>query len=128
MVKEKTGNRLVVEIKRNSHCAGCAMCAVSSGGHNLIEVEDNGSGALAGDKVILSLPGSDILKASFLTYIIPLSAFFIGIILGYFFLDKGSGLTALSGIAGLLIGFLALKAAEMELKKRDLIKITVKKA
>ncbi len=104
------------------------MCSPSAGGRNLIEVEDNGSGALAGDKVVLSIPGSDILKVSFLTYVMPLSLFFLGVLLGYIFLDRGGGLTAISGIIGLLTGFLALKAIEQELKKRDLIKITVKKA
>ena len=128
IVKEKAGNKLIVEIERNSHCAGCGMCAASAGGQNLIEVDDDNSGALAGEKVVLSLPGSDILKASLLTYLMPLSLFFLGIMLGYIFLDKGAGLTALSGIAGLLVGFLVLKAVEQELKKRGLIKITVKKA
>jgi len=114
-------------MERNCHCEACGLCYASAGRYNLIEVEDSNSGALTGDKVALSLPGSDILKASFLTYVMPLSAFFLGIFLGYIFLDKGAGLTALSGIAGLLVGFLALKVIEQELKKRGLLKITVKK-
>lgn len=128
IVKERKGSKLTVEIERSPHCAGCGMCIASAGGRNLIEVEDDGSGVLAGDKVVLSVPGSDILKISFLTYVMPLSLFFLGVLLGYIFLDRGAGLTAISGIIGLLAGFLVLKAVEQELKKRGLIKITVKKA
>jgi len=127
VVKERTGNSLIVEIERSSHCAGCGMCSASAGGLNLIEVEDDGSGPLVGDKVLLSLPSGDILKVSFLTYLMPLLLFFLGVSLGYIFLDKGAGLTAISGIVGLLIGFLMLKAIEQQIKKRGLIKITVKK-
>lgn len=126
-VKERRGNLLVVEVERGAHCSGCKACAPSGSGKNIIEVEDDGSAALPGDKVTLSLPQGDILKASLLFYLMPLVFLCLGILLCRVFGGKSQGLAAVSGMFGLAFGFLVLKVIEAGLKSNGFMKIKVRK-
>lgn len=107
-----------VEAERRTSCHGCTLsqgCGTGSIAKYLmikpiIVKVSNPVGAEAGDRVIVGLPEKAFLRSSFMLYMLPLLAMFLGAGLGgtlasYFGGDEGLGvLLGLGGLAGGLLG------------------------
>jgi len=79
------GNRATVVLVRSDACGACAakhMCHPSSGDSMQMEVR-NVAGAHLGDKVVVSLPPNELLKASATAYLMPAVAAVIGGAVGW---------------------------------------------
>lgn len=79
------GDRATVALVRSDACGGCAakdMCHPSSGKTMKMEVR-NVAGAHPGDKVVVSLPSSELLKASATAYLMPAVAAVVGGAVGW---------------------------------------------
>ena len=68
-----------VEIKAISACAKCGICHFDRAGTLSIEA-NNDIGASAGDAVEIDIPEGSVVLSSFLIFIFPLVAFFVGFI------------------------------------------------
>ncbi|MBI5191487.1 MAG: SoxR reducing system RseC family protein [Nitrospirae bacterium] len=81
-VVETTGNTARVMMKPGAGCEGCksGSCKVA-GGERILDA-DNPVGAKAGQDVLLDIGGGAFLKASFIVYMVPVIALFIGAGLG----------------------------------------------
>ncbi|MBQ8160444.1 MAG: SoxR reducing system RseC family protein [Clostridia bacterium] len=87
------GNRLVVQFCRGDECGSCHAC---EGGQKTTEVTVFGQGAV-GDYAAIQMPTSTVVKASLLAYIVPLCAFFLGMLLGQLILPANPNLGAAVG-------------------------------
>ena len=79
------GDRATVALIKSSACGGCSakhMCHPSSGDTMQMEVK-NLADAHPGDNVIVSLPASELLKASATAYLMPAVAAVIGGAVGW---------------------------------------------
>ena len=97
------GNATVVMV-RSEACGGCAakqMCHPSSGNTMQMEVR-NIAGARPGDKVVISLPPEELLKASATAYLMPAVAAVAGGSIGWSRYGTDG-----AAIIGTLIGFSA---------------------
>ena len=98
----------VVSVKRSTACGdSCAVCpAKCNTRSNKITVK-NLAGASAGDKVVIEMLTSTILKSAFLVYIFPLIMLFLGYFVGEY---KGfsQNLSVVFSLAMFLLTFLLL--------------------
>jgi sigma-E factor negative regulatory protein RseC len=79
------GNLAVVKTKRNSMCDGChsgGFCRALGGGSDMEVAARNETGAEVGDEVRVVVPSKTFLKASFLIYMVPVTALILGALLG----------------------------------------------
>jgi len=79
------GDRAIVALVRSDACGGCSakhMCHPSSGDAMQMEVR-NLADAHPGDKVIISLPSKELLKASATAYLMPAVAAVAGGAVGW---------------------------------------------
>lgn len=79
------GDRATVVLVRSDACGGCSaknMCHPSSGDTMQMEVR-NLTDAHPGDKVVISLPASELLKASATAYLMPAVAAVAGGAVGW---------------------------------------------
>jgi sigma-E factor negative regulatory protein RseC len=77
--------RTVVKTHRGEACHACSAkgaCSALGGGKEMTVEVINQIGAREGDRVELALPEGSFLKASAVTYMIPLLGFLLGAILG----------------------------------------------
>ncbi len=96
------GDRATVVILRSDACGGCSaknMCHPSSGDMMQMQVK-NPVGAHPGDKVVISLPPADLLKASATAYLMPAVAAVVGGAIGWSRFGSDG-----AAIAGTAIGF-----------------------
>ena len=96
------GDSATVVLVRSDACGGCAakhMCHPSSGETMQMEVR-NVAGAHPGDKVIISLPPDELLKASATAYLMPAVAAVSGGAVGWSRYGTDG-----AAIVGTLIGF-----------------------
>lgn len=77
------GNRAVVRIMRSSACKHCGACSFGENRDEMLLTLPNSLNAKPGDMVELDLESVHLLKASAITYLIPLAALIAGVILGY---------------------------------------------
>ena len=120
-VLEIRGGNALVRAKENSMCAGCASAGhcQSSDGERTVEAK-NPLGARAGDEVVIAVPSSALLKASFVVYFLPV----IGLLAGaaaaqILFGGSGDGETpsAAAGIGGIVGALLTVAATRLYVKK-----------
>ena len=73
----------VVAVRRHATCGKCGGCgvAISGGGDNYIEAQ-NVVNAVVGQTVKVATDTSNVLKASFVVYIVPMLFLLVGIWLG----------------------------------------------
>lgn len=96
------GDSATVVLVKSEACGGCAaknMCHPSSGNTMQMEVK-NVAGAHPGDKVVISLPPDQLLKASVTAYLMPAVAAVAGGAIGW----SRYGTDA-AAIVGTLVGF-----------------------
>jgi sigma-E factor negative regulatory protein RseC len=97
------GDRATVVLVRSDACGGCSakqMCHPSSGDTMQMEVK-NPVGAHPGDRVVISLPPGDLLKASATAYLMPAVAAVAGGAIGWSRFGTDG-----AAIAGTVMGFL----------------------
>ncbi|MCC7202226.1 MAG: SoxR reducing system RseC family protein [Nitrospirae bacterium] len=98
-----------VRAVRGSSCGGCAsrsMCHSSETTDVIIEAK-NEAGAHVGERVEVAVGPKTFLKASFITYMLPLITFFIGAIAGKYI--GGSDVwAALAGMFTMLLCFIGV--------------------
>lgn len=80
-VVSTANGRAVIHFIRGSMCAHCGGC-LAFGDKEMETVAVNAVGAMPGDKVKVALSAKNIVKASFLAYMIPLSALIVGVLVG----------------------------------------------
>ena len=97
--------------ERLEACGHCGMC--SGGGQDQI-VELKGS-AKPGDLVDVEMPDAKVLKASVITYMIPLAGLILGLWLGTMFSPHNELVVLLFGLIGLGISFAGLKVLDHRL-------------
>jgi sigma-E factor negative regulatory protein RseC len=79
------GEMAVVKTRRSSMCDGChsgGFCKALVGGSDMEVAARNGVGAKLGDEVRITIASKTFLKASFLVYMVPVTALILGALLG----------------------------------------------
>ena len=79
------GEMAVVKTKRSSICDGChsgGFCNPLVGGSDMKVAARNEVGAKVGDEVMVTVASKTFLKASFLVYVVPVTALILGALLG----------------------------------------------
>ncbi|WP_026886080.1 SoxR reducing system RseC family protein [Clostridium beijerinckii] len=79
LVIEVVGNSARIKVGRHSDCKNCGACP---GSESLILEANNKIGAKPGQRVILEIKETNVLRAAFIVFILPLIALFIGVMLG----------------------------------------------
>lgn len=95
-----------VRAVRGSSCGGCAsrsMCKPSESSDVIIEAK-NEAGAHVGERVEIAVGAKTFLKASFISYILPLITFFIGAFVGKYIAGTDV-VAAVSGMFTMLFCF-----------------------
>jgi sigma-E factor negative regulatory protein RseC len=111
MVMSVSTGKARVALVRSEACGDCAaksMCNPTSGNVNVMEV-GNPVEARPGERVLITLPSGDLLKATALVYLLPAAAMVAGAAAGW--LRAGTDLGAMAGaLAGIAAasGFLFL--------------------
>jgi sigma-E factor negative regulatory protein RseC len=103
VVKESSENKAVIVIARHSACKKCGVCKIGADEKTVIAQASNFIGAKAGDKVEVELSFKTLMSASFIIYVIPLVMFFIGCVIGFYFItiqSLGSNNPVVSFTAG----------------------------
>ena len=100
-----TDNIARVKASRHSDCENCGACP---GDNALVMDASNPLGAAVGQKVLVKIAETNMLKAAFIVYIMPLIAVAVGAVaggkvVGYF----NAGFVLEGQIAGGIIAFLA---------------------
>jgi sigma-E factor negative regulatory protein RseC len=112
-----------VKTQQSGACQGCsargACHGLGGGGQEREVIVVNEAGAKVGDRILLSLQSSSLLKVSFLLYLFPVLALMAGAIVGQQFgsvmgLGESAG-AALAGFCALILalGFVKTKANEL---------------
>ncbi|MEW5725682.1 MAG: SoxR reducing system RseC family protein [Thermodesulfobacteriota bacterium] len=121
LVVQTQGRRARVRVQRNEACASCAAAGAcqAMGGGKEVEVEViNFLPAKEGDRVELCLPETSFLKASTITYMVPLAGLILGALLGQLLaLTTGGPADALT-IAGAALGLAAAAAVVLRYNRR----------
>lgn len=131
IVKEVNGKNVILEVRRASACGThCASCSSSCEVAPHLLTMDNKLNAKLGDMVEIKAEAKQILKYTFLIYIIPLTFLVLGIALGNgYFKARGFGnyelLSFVSGIIGLAISYMILKLIDNSVSKKDEIVLTI---
>lgn len=121
------GSNAVVEVRRTSSCGdNCSSCSGACEVPVAKITVPNDKGASVGDFVILTVSESDMLKASFALYTVPLLALVLGIGLGMVLANRlglpsadmvGLGL----GFVFMILAFIAINASKKI--KKELVRI-----
>lgn len=68
-----------IKVGRHSDCKNCGACP---GSDSIIISANNKMGAKPGQRVLIEVKETNVLKAAFVVFILPLIALFIGVMLG----------------------------------------------
>ena len=100
-----------VKTTRSSACAGCSSrdaCHAEGGGKEMEVEAINTARARVGDRIVLNIRTSSLLKATFLLYVFPILAMIAGALLGQTVAGmRGSDPSGLSALFGFLFFGLA---------------------
>jgi sigma-E factor negative regulatory protein RseC len=114
-------DQAVVMIRRSSACEKCGACEMGSHSDEMLLTVSNHLNGEVGDAVELELPSSQLLKASAITYLIPLGALILGVAVGYVVAPEFEWNPDLTGaVIGILLtaaSFLCIRAMEPYFKK-----------
>jgi sigma-E factor negative regulatory protein RseC len=109
-------NTAWVKVKRSSMCDACnhqRTCTVLGGGETMEAEALNTAGAQVGDRVLLKLPSTLLVKVSFIFYMIPVIFLISGVILGmkmaknYSFEPELGAM--IMGVLGCILAFLIIR-------------------
>jgi sigma-E factor negative regulatory protein RseC len=124
MVVSTSDTRAKVAIVRSEACGSCpakSICSAASGNINVLEV-GNPVKARPGERVLITLPPGDLLKASALVYLLPAAVMVAGATAGWLRsgTDLGAIVGALSGLAAASL-FLVLRDRNEKANKGPMI-------
>lgn len=136
MIKEQAhvvaldGQDAIVTADRRSSCESCSInkgCGTSVLanvlGNKKIELTvRNDVGANIGEYVIIGIPEHVILRGSLLMYLLPIFGLMLGSVFGAALspqLNLGDGFVAMSGMSGLLLGFLFVRFSLKQKSNND---------
>jgi len=120
IVISKEGNFAKVKVKRSSLCEKCKLwksCGISKSSEIIIQAKDD-LGVKKGDLVFIALSEGIFLKASSITYGIPLLFFLSFAIISNVFL-KSEVLSFLFGILGLSLSYLLIFLIRKRFSKEE---------
>lgn len=83
-VKKLNGNKAKVIIKRHAACGDCGACQVGKDKMTMTTLAQNPLGAVVGDTVAVEMEFGNVMKATSIAYGIPLVAFILGCVAGFF--------------------------------------------
>ena len=109
----------IMRMMRLSACAKCGKCmnAASESEEILVEV-DNAIGAKVGDHVMVSMEHINVMKATFLVYVIPMILLIVGILGSYYALNA-MGFAGATEIVAAVIGIALMGLSYIYLKIND---------
>lgn len=110
------GDRAIVRIQRSSACRHCGACGLGAISDEMLLTLPNSLNAKPGDMVELSIESVHLLKASAITYLIPLAALILGVIVGYVL---GGYLAVDRQLAGAVLGLAFTGLAFMLIRTLD---------
>lgn len=116
LVVELDGDNAIVRFKRNKACEGCGAC-IYVGDTDAQVTLANTLGAEVGDRVRVELHAKKFLQANFLAYGFPLVLLVAGAAAGSIRSDTWG---AVLGLAGALLGFLALRLLEPRFARKKI--------
>lgn len=120
-IVEVKNSEAVVMVRRSSACGKCGACQMSENQEQMLLTIPNPLRGEVGDYVELELASGQVLKASAITYLIPLGALILGVAAGYVFGPRFGFNPELAGsILGLLftgLSFFGISAMEPLFKK-----------
>ena len=105
--------KLEVCFERPEMCAHCGGCA-GQPQESLVRIPGD---APVGSRIDVDMPEGQVLKASFLAYVIPLAMLLLGLWLGSALFQK-EAFAALAGIGCMLLSWFALRWVDGAVKKR----------
>lgn len=92
-----------VKVARHGDCENCGACP----GNNAMVLEVNNTiGAKKGDHVVFELKDTNMLKAAFIVYLLPLILIFIGVQAGLLFTRLNNESASIFGVIGGVIAFI----------------------
>ncbi|HSK69457.1 MAG TPA: SoxR reducing system RseC family protein [Candidatus Limnocylindria bacterium] len=109
-VIQAEGETLKVCFSRMGACADCGMCG--TGRDSVVTLR---GAAQEGDTVEVEMPDARVLKASLVTYALPLVTLILGMWAGTALYPSSDLHTALGAAAGLGLGIIALRAIDRRL-------------
>jgi sigma-E factor negative regulatory protein RseC len=127
-------NTAWVKVRRSSMCNTCnhqRTCLVLGGGETMEAEALNTAGAQVGDRVLLKIPSTLLVKVSFIFYMIPVIFLISGVILGmkmarYYSLEPELG-AMIMGILGCVLAFLIIRLfAKKAQKNKDYVPEVIK--
>lgn len=120
-IVEIQNNRAVVKVKRSSACGNCGACSMGTHPDEMLLTVPNPLQGEIGDQVELELASGQVLKASAITYLVPLFALILGVAAGYILGGRYGFNPELSGaLLGLLFtffSFFGIRAMEPRFRK-----------
>lgn len=113
------GDAAKVRVRRHDVCSKCGGCgiAISGPGDNFIDAR-NVVNAVVGQTVKVTSDTGQVLRASFVVYILPIVALLIGILLGQH-IGRVLGLFAREQLVGLFVGIVFLLLSYMVVRGYD---------
>lgn len=128
-IVEITGADTIVLVSRNAACAGCASknaCHALGTNNEARIIVSNEVGAKIDDVVEIGVAEGGLVAASFIVYILPVAALFIGAGLGTWIARKNGidigGISALMGLLFLGAGFIVIRLMDPYLKKKHTLR------
>jgi sigma-E factor negative regulatory protein RseC len=128
IIEIKDGSTVVL-VSRNAACAGCASknaCHAFGGSSEAKIIVDNRIGAKIDDVVEIGVGEGGLVAASFIVYILPIAALFIGAGLGTWIAGRigipNGGISALMGLAFLAAGFVTIRLMDPYLGKKKTLR------
>ena len=113
-----------VRTTRSSACKSCSSrntCQGEASGKEMEVEAMNTAGAKVGDRIVLNIRTSSLLKATFLLYVFPILAMILGALIGQTIaLNRGSdpsGMSALFAFGFFGLAFLVIRIAGKRLSK-----------
>jgi sigma-E factor negative regulatory protein RseC len=113
-----------VKTIRSSACDSCSSrhaCHAEESGKEMEVEAKNTAGAQVGDRILLNINSACLLKATFLLYIFPVLAMFVGALIGQAVAEKqGMDVSALSALFAFLffgLAFLLIRIIDRHLSR-----------
>ena len=115
-----------VKTVKSGACQGCSArgSCHSLGSSNEMEVKAvNKAGAKVGDRIVLSVEASSLLKVTFMLYVFPILLMIVGAVIGQeiatYFNINPSALSAFLGFSFFFAAFLVVKSTTNKLAKKN---------
>lgn len=127
IISRVTGDQAIVIATRSDACSSCSSkgaCSAMGGAPTLAEVRvNNALGAQQGDRVVVAMPGSSVVRAAGLLYFFPAVALIMGAVAGNalavrLVLDANLG-TLLGAVLSLVPALLIVTLVGRRLSKRQ---------